>query len=69
MAFLLCSQPGIGRTIRALGEKPLAGRSEADAPDVDAQIIFQKPAPVGEFIDVRITGTQIYDLVGEPISF
>jgi len=24
-------------------------------------------APVGEFIDVEITGTQVYDLVGKPV--
>ncbi len=53
----------IGRTLRVLVEKPLAARTSSDAPDVDCQVILEKAAPVGEFIDVRITGTQGYDLV------
>ena len=57
----------IGRRLRVLVEKPLAARSEADAPDVDAQVILSEPAPVGEFLEVQITGTQIYDLLGEAV--
>ncbi len=53
----------VGKTLRVLVEKPLAARTSSDAPDVDCQVILEKAAPVGEFIDVRITGTQGYDLV------
>src|SRR5262249_13068428 len=56
-----------GKTIRALVEQPLVARGEVDAPDIDGRILLSKPAPVGEFIDVRITGTQVYDLLGEPL--
>ena len=57
----------IGRTVRAIVDSPLVARSEADAPDVDARIILTQPAEVGAMIEVRITGTQVYDLVGEPV--
>jgi len=58
----------IGKTIRVLVEKPLAGRAEADAPDVDTQVIFSRPAPVDEFVMARVTGTQGYDLLAEPVG-
>ena len=55
----------VGKTIRALVDQPLVARGEVDAPDIDGRILLKKPAPVGEFVNVRITGTQVYDLVGE----
>jgi len=61
------SEAQVGRTIRALVDQPLIARTEADAPEVDGRILLSRPAPVGEFIDVRITGTQVYDLRGEQI--
>jgi ribosomal protein S12 methylthiotransferase len=57
----------VGRTLRALVDQPLVARAAADAPDIDGRILLTRAAPVGEFIDVRITGTQVYDLVGEPV--
>ena len=57
----------VGERLRVLVDKPFIARTEADAPDVDAQVVLKTAAPVGEFIDVRITGTQIYDLLGEPV--
>ncbi len=61
------SRAMIGRTVRALTDQPQIARSTADAPDIDGRILLNRPAPVGEFIQVRITGTQIYDLTGEVI--
>ncbi len=58
----------IGRTLRAIVDQPLIARAEVDAPDIDGRILLSKPAPVGEFIDVKITGTQVYDLTGVPIN-
>lgn len=43
------------------------GRSAMDAPDIDTKVYFtggEKYAP-GEFVRVRITGTEGYDLLGE----
>ena len=57
----------IGQTIRALVDKPTVARGEVDAPDIDGRILLSRPAPVGEFIDVEITGTQVYDLIGRPV--
>jgi ribosomal protein S12 methylthiotransferase len=56
-----------GRRVRVLVDKPLIARTAADAPDVDAQVILTTAAPVGEFIEVQVTGTQVYDLVAEPV--
>jgi ribosomal protein S12 methylthiotransferase len=56
----------VGKTLRALVDQPLVARSIADAPDIDGRILLSAPAPVGEFIEVEITGTQVYDLLGRP---
>ena len=56
----------VGRTLRAIVDQPLIARAEVDAPDIDGRILLSRPAPVGEFIDVEITGTQVYDLTGDP---
>ena len=52
---------------RAIVDQPLIARAAADAPDIDGRILLSKPAPVGGFIDVKITGTQVYDLTGDPL--
>ncbi len=61
------SEAQIGKSIRALVDQPLVARGESDAPDIDGRILLKKAAPVGEFVNVRITGTQVYDLVGEVV--
>jgi len=62
------SEANIGRRLRALVDQPLVARAAADAPDIDGRILLSQPATVGEFIDVEITGTQVYDLVGTPVG-
>ena len=57
----------VGRTVRVLVEQPRVGRTMHDAPDVDCKVILTEAAPVGRFIDARVTGTQVYDLVADPI--
>jgi ribosomal protein S12 methylthiotransferase len=61
------SEAQVGRTLRALVDQPLVARAAADAPDIDGRILLAAPAPVGQFIDVEITGTQVYDLVGRMV--
>ena len=61
------SQAQVGRTLRCLTDQPLVARATADAPDIDGRILLTTPAPVGQFIDVEITGTQVYDLVGKVV--
>ncbi len=58
------SRAQVGRTVRALVDSPLQARGEADAPDIDGRILLDAPAPVGEFVNVSITGTGVYDLLG-----
>jgi len=58
----------IGKQVRALVEQPLIARGEGDAPEVDTRILLSRPAPVGTFAKVRVTGTQTYDLRGDPVD-
>jgi ribosomal protein S12 methylthiotransferase len=51
-----------GRSIRVLVEAPGVGRSDADAPDVDARVYVPAHLPVGQFADLRVTGSRGYDL-------
>ena len=62
------SESQVGRTLRCLTDQPLVARATADAPDIDGRILLPSPAPVGQFIDVEITGTQVYDLVGKVVA-
>ena len=57
-----------GNILRVLVEQPRVARSVHDAPDVDCRVILSKNAPVGEFIDVRVTGSQVYDLLADPVE-
>jgi len=62
------AQAQVGRTLRVLVEQPKAGRTEYDAPDVDARVVFTRDAAPGDFAMIKITGTQVYDLLGEPVD-
>jgi ribosomal protein S12 methylthiotransferase len=54
----------VGQTLRILVERDGVGRSHADAPEIDGTVRFAGRAQVGEFCDVRITGSKEYDLSG-----
>jgi ribosomal protein S12 methylthiotransferase len=58
----------VDRTLRALVEEPGVARGEADAPDIDGRIYVPLTLPVGEFIDVKITGYEDYDLLALPVG-
>jgi ribosomal protein S12 methylthiotransferase len=60
------SKSYVGRTIRVLVEEPGVARGEADAPDIDGRVYVPITLPVGEFVDVKITGFQDYDLLALP---
>ncbi|MFL6527206.1 MAG: MiaB/RimO family radical SAM methylthiotransferase, partial [Chthoniobacterales bacterium] len=53
----------VGRELRLLVDQPLVARTEADAPDVDARVILNEAAPVGEFVTRTIRDSRGYDLV------
>jgi len=55
-----------GKTLRVLVDQPLVARGMGDAPDIDGRILLTSELPVGEFSEVRVVGTQVYDLVAEP---
>ena len=57
----------VGKSIKALIEQPLVARGEGDAPEVDTRILLSQPAAVGTFSEVHVTGTQMYDLRGDPV--
>ena len=65
----------IGKTVEVLIEgfddyiKCYYGRSEADAPEIDAKVFFTTPKRlvIGEFVKVKINDCIDYDLLGEII--
>jgi ribosomal protein S12 methylthiotransferase len=56
----------VGRTLKVLVEEPGVARGEADAPDIDGRIYLPITLPVGEFVNVTITGFENYDLLALP---
>ena len=43
------------------------GRSEFDSPEVDPEVLVasDNPLTIGSFYNVKITGAEDYDLIGE----
>ena len=62
------SRRAVGRTLRVLTDAPLVARTPGDAPEVDCRVLLDQPAPVGEFIDVEVVGTQVYDLTARRVE-
>ncbi|MBL9218317.1 MAG: 30S ribosomal protein S12 methylthiotransferase RimO [Opitutaceae bacterium] len=60
------SKSYVGKTLKVLVEEPGVARGEADAPDIDGRVYVPRDLPVGEFVDVKITGYQDYDLLALP---
>ena len=51
-----------GKVLRVLVEQPQIARTEHDAPDVDCRVLLENSLPVGQFANVIVTGSQVYDL-------
>jgi ribosomal protein S12 methylthiotransferase len=60
------SKSYVGKTLKVLVEEPGVARGEADAPDIDGRVYVPRNLPVGEFVEVKITGYQDYDLLALP---
>ena len=60
------SKSHVGQTLKVLVEEPGVARGEADAPDIDGRVYVPRELPVGEFVDVKITGYHDYDLLALP---
>ena len=56
-------QQKVGRTLQVLIDEPGAGRSSADAPDIDGVVHF-KGGNAGEFANVQIDRADEHDLYG-----
>ena len=60
------SKSHVGQTLKVLVEEPGVARGEADAPDIDGRVYVPHELPVSEFVEVKITGYQDYDLLALP---
>jgi ribosomal protein S12 methylthiotransferase len=69
----------VGRTMRVLvdgleeaedGTQVAVGRTQMDAPEIDGTVRFggKGRLPIGGFVDVRITGSDTHDLVGQLVA-
>ena len=56
-----------GKTLRVLVEQPQIARSEHDAPEVDCRVLLSQAMVPGEFADVVVTGSQVYDLTAQAV--
>jgi len=59
----------VGRTLSVLvegqGDGLSVGRSYRDAPEIDGLVIIEGDAPVGQLVEVHITGAMVYDVSGK----
>jgi len=60
------SKSHVGDTLKVLVEEAGVARGEADAPDIDGRVYVSRELPVGEFVEVAITGYHDYDLIALP---
>lgn len=56
-----------GKKLRVLVEQPQIARTEHDAPEVDCRVLLDSPLPVGQFANVTITNSQVYDLTAQAV--
>jgi tRNA A37 methylthiotransferase MiaB len=57
----------VGRVLRVLSESETVARGPWDAPDIDGRVYLDRPVTPGEFLNVKVTKAQVYDLVATPI--
>lgn len=68
------NQEKVGQTFKVLIDKKEAGRylgrTEFDSVEVDNEVVIssEKPLPIGDFVQVRITKAYDYDLEGEVVA-
>lgn len=63
------SEEKVGTTRRVIIDREegeyFVGRTEADSPEVDCEVLISNQLKVGEFYDIKITGYEGVDLYGE----
>ena len=57
------NQAQLGKKVKVLVEAPGVGRTQWDAPEIDASVMVDKDLPVGQFTEVNIGDWRGYDLV------
>ena len=57
----------VGKVLRVLSETESMARGAWDAPDIDGRVYLDRPVVPGQFLDVKVTKAQVYDLVGSPL--
>ncbi len=66
------NQAFVGQRLRVLidgaGDGVSLARSYRDAPEIDGYVIINRELPVGDMVDVKITGAMEYDLMAEPVE-
>ena len=70
-----CNEAMVGKTVTVLVEsfdryaECWFGRTEGDAPDIDGKVFFSASRPIqpGDMVEVEITDTMDWDLIGEMI--
>ena len=64
------NQSFVGKTLEVLvegqGDGLSLGRTYRDAPEIDGMVILEGEVPIGELLQVRISGAMAYDLTGIP---
>jgi ribosomal protein S12 methylthiotransferase len=67
------NQQKIGKTYKVLIDKKegefYVGRTEFDSPEVDGEVLITSENTLknGDFVNVKITGSEDYDLYGEVV--
>lgn len=63
------SEAKVGKTLRVIIDREegeyYVGRTEADSPEVDCEVLVKGKLTIGEFYNVKITGFEGMDLFGE----
>jgi ribosomal protein S12 methylthiotransferase len=61
----------IGQTLKVIIDREESdfyiGRTEYDSPEIDPEVLIDKTQKLvpGEFYEIKITGTQLFDLLGK----
>jgi len=67
------NQTKVGKTFKVLIDRmeggQFVGRTEHDSPEVDNEVLISAEntyLPIGDFVDVKITESSAFDLIGQP---
>ncbi len=58
----------VGSDVSVLVDRPGAGRTYREAPEIDGIVRLPHEVPVGEIVDMAVTGTEGPDLIGVPVG-